>query len=194
MNIAYVVRCNFNDPTKEGAWNDWYSGPKLKQMLEKPYFLTGQRFYRVAGNGRDYLAFWTLASNDAFTTPEYTNDWGFFEWRPYIIDWSRDLFSTEDNSSVKAPRLPEGGFIRLISFEGLSPDQAQVERAEVDKSHPGTIWHRSIGLDRHTELLGISIEANIKLGQTIKGVHEVFYKPISIMGITDNLNERSFVN
>src|SRR5476651_1913577 len=59
MTLAYVVRCNFSDPEKEQAWNDWYSGPKLKQMLDKPYFLTVQRYRRVSGTGRNYLAFWT---------------------------------------------------------------------------------------------------------------------------------------
>jgi len=193
MNVAYVVRCNFNDPAKETAWNDWYSGPKLKQMLDKPHFLTGQRFYRSSGAGRDYLAFWTLASADAFTTPEYTNDWGFFEWRPYIIDWSRDLFAAEGGGSVVAPHLPEGGFIRLVSFEGLTAEQAEAKRREVDHTHPATIWHRSIGLDRHTELFGVSVETSDRLNTPIDGVIEVFYRPISILGITDDPHDSKLV-
>ena len=92
MAFVYVVRCNFTEPAKEQAWNAWYSGPKIAQMLAKPHFRSCQRFARTSGNGRNYLALWTLQSPDAFKTPQYTTDWGFFEWAPHITDWSRDLF------------------------------------------------------------------------------------------------------
>lgn len=192
MTIAYVVRCNFKDPEKEQAWNNWYSGPKLKQMLSKPYFLTVQRYRRVSGTGRDYLAFWTLASAQAFETPEYKNDWGFFEWRPYIIDWSRDLFEAE-RGDVHAPRVADDGFIRLVSFEGLSKAEAEAKRIEIDRIKPGTAWHRSIGLDRHTELLGTSVETATALGHAIAGVHEALYQPISIFAVTENAAEAAIV-
>ena len=60
MAFAYIVRCNFTEPAKEQAWNAWYSGPKIAQMLQKPLFRTCQRFKRTAGIGRNYLALWTL--------------------------------------------------------------------------------------------------------------------------------------
>jgi len=193
MTVAYVVRCNFNDPSREQAWNDWYSAPKLKQMLDKPYFLTGQRFLRVAGTGRDYLAFWTLVSDEAFKTPEYTNDWGFFEWRPYIIDWSRDLFASDNGTEVTAPRVAENAFIRLVSFEGLSEAEAEAARAKVNQTRPGTKWCKSVGLDRHTELFGYSVETSDALGEPVPGAVEGIYKPISILGITDNPTEAALV-
>ena len=186
MTVAYVVRCNFNDPAKEQAWNDWYNGPKLKQMLDKPHFLTGQRFHRAAGEGRDYLAYWTLASEDAFGTPEYKNDWGFFEWRPFIIDWSRDLFAGDKGNEPAAPRVTPEQFIRLVSFEGLSEAEAEQARKLVDEARPGTRWHRSIGLDRHTVLFGFSVEDTTRLAPAVPGVHEVLYRPISTLGVTDN--------
>jgi hypothetical protein len=190
MTLAYVVRCNFSDPEKEQAWNDWYSGPKLKQMLDKPYFLTVQRYRRVSGTGRNYLAFWTLASAKAFETPEYKNDWGFFEWRPYIIDWSRDLFKA-DQGDVHAPRVTDGSHLRLISFEGLSGAQAEAKRSEIDRTRPGTSWHRSIGLDRHTELLGSSVQATTELGPSIEGVYDALYQPISIFAVAETANRAS---
>ena len=52
MPVVYIVRCNFSDPNKEWDWNDWYSGPKIKQMLAKPFFRTGQRFRMASGTGR----------------------------------------------------------------------------------------------------------------------------------------------
>lgn len=185
MNLAYVVRCNFNDLAREASWNDWYSGPKLRQMLEKPHFLTGQRFHRTAGRGRNYLAYWTLSSADAFTTPEYTNDWGFFEWRPYIIDWSRDLFQAENGQPVSAPRVGEGGLLRLVSFEGLTEAEAESKRRYLDASRPGTLWHRSVGLDRHTPLFGVSVETASELGPVVNGVNEALYRPISHLAITE---------
>ena len=56
MAFVYIVRCNFNEPAKEQAWNAWYSGPKIAQMLAKPHFRSCQRFARISGNGRNYLA------------------------------------------------------------------------------------------------------------------------------------------
>jgi hypothetical protein len=190
MTLAYVVRCNFSDPEKEQAWNNWYSGPKLKQMLDKPYFLTVQRYRRVSGTGRNYLAFWTLASAEAFETPEYKNDWGFFEWRPYIIDWSRDLFKA-DQGDVHAPRVTDGGNLRLISFEGLAGAEAEAKRNKIDRTRPGTSWHRSIGLDRHTELLGSSVQATTELGPSIEGVYDALYQPISIFAVAETANRAS---
>jgi hypothetical protein len=76
MTFVYIVRCNFTEPAKEQAWNAWYSGPKIEQMLAKPYFRTCQRFRIAQGTGRRYLALWTLQSPEAFNTAEYTSDWG----------------------------------------------------------------------------------------------------------------------
>ena len=88
MVFVYMVRCNFAEPAKEQAWNAWYSGPKIEQMLAKPYFRTCQRFRLASGTGRNYLALWTVQSPAAFETAEYTSDWGFSDWAPYITDWS----------------------------------------------------------------------------------------------------------
>ena len=96
MTHLYIVRCNFTAPEKEQAWNAWYSGPKIKQMLAQPYFLSCQRFRRAAGDGRDYLALWTVATPEALKTAQYTSQWGFAEWAPHITAWSRDLFDGGD--------------------------------------------------------------------------------------------------
>jgi hypothetical protein len=71
MAFVYIVRCNFSDPGKEQAWNEWYNGPKMAQMLAKPLFLTCQRFRLASGTGRKYLTLWTLQSPQAFETPDY---------------------------------------------------------------------------------------------------------------------------
>jgi hypothetical protein len=189
MTVAYVVRCNFNDPTREAAWNEWYSGPKLKFMMDKPQFISVQRFHRVAGEGRNYVAFWTLVSPAAFETPQYKSDWGFFEWGPFIIDWSRDLFARIDGQDVLCPRLGDGGFLRLVSFEGATPENAERARAEVDRVRPGTTWMKIIGLDQHTPVLGYSIESSAAVGKPVAGAFEAIYRPISPPVITDDVEE-----
>lgn len=182
MSLAYIVRCNFNQPDREEAWNAWYGGPKLKQMLDKPHFLSVQRFLRRAGAGRNYVAYWILASEQAFETPEYKNDWGFFEWRPYIVDWSRDLFAAEAGEA-RSPVLGEGQALRLVSFEGLDPAAAEAAKAQVEQRDPGFAWMRSVGLDRHTAWIGAKIvDAGAPVASLdVPGAVDGLYEPISAL-------------
>lgn len=180
MTLAYIVRCNFNREDLEQSWNEWYGGPKLKQMLDKPYFLSVQRFFKSSGAGRNYLAFWILESEQAFETPEYKNDWGFFEWRPYIIDWSRDLFAPL-SGDVRSPVLDDAQALRVVSFEGLSAEEAAAAKLQVEARRPGVKWMRSVGLDKHTPLIGTEVvDANVPdKPLDIAGVVEGLYRPIS---------------
>jgi hypothetical protein len=154
MVYAYIVRCNFTAPAKEPAWNAWYSGPKIVQMLAQPHFLTCQRFRRAAGAGRDYLALWTLDSPEGMRTPQYTAQWGFREWQQDVADWSRDLF---DGGPATAASLavPLAGALQVVSFDGMAAEAAQAARARLAPALPGTIWLTICGLDRHTPLIGL---------------------------------------
>ncbi|TCT06214.1 hypothetical protein [Aquabacter spiritensis] len=180
MTLAYIVRCNFSREDLEQGWNDWYGGPKLKQMLDKPHFLSVQRFLRSAGAGRNYVAFWILDSDQAFETPEYKNDWGFFEWKPYIIDWSRDLFAPQ-SGDVHSPVVGPDQALRIVSFEGLSAPEAAAAKAQVEALRPGVRWMDSVGLDRHTALIGYEVVAADAPERPldIAGVVEGLYRPIS---------------
>jgi hypothetical protein len=154
MALVYIVRCNFNEPAKEQAWNAWYSGPKIAQMLEKPHFLSCQRFRRAAGTGRDYLALWVLASPEALKTAEYTAQWGFAEWEPFITDWSRDLF---DGGAAPAGAfaVARDGALQVAAFDGMSVDDATAARAVIAKTEPEMMWLPIAGLDRHTPVIGL---------------------------------------
>jgi hypothetical protein len=154
MVFVYIVRCNFTQPEKERAWNAWYSGPKIRQMLAKPYFRTCQRFRLASGSGRNYLTLWTLQSPDAFKTPEYTSDWGFADWAPYITDWSRDLFDGRAASQAAFAVKPEGA-LHAISFDAMAADQANAERSAIASQELDMIWLPVVGLDRHTPLIGL---------------------------------------
>ena len=182
MAFVYIVRCNFTEPAREQAWNDWYSGPKIAQMLAKPHFRTCQRFCRISGRGRNYLALWTLRSPEAFNTTEYRTDWGFFDWSPYISDWSRDLFDGGDAPEA-AFAVPPSGSLRMVSFDGMSLERAAPPAPRWRQPEPEMIWLPVIGLDRHTPLIGLKprpdlapLEATNDAGDS--GVQRAIYRPI----------------
>jgi hypothetical protein len=180
MLYAYIVRCNFTAPAKEAAWNAWYSGPKIAQMLTKPHFRSCQRFRRASGSGRDYLTLWTVQSPDAFTTEEYKADWGFSEWTPNIADWSRDLFDARTAPEGTFAVAPDG-VLRVVSFDGMDVDEALAARA-VLAPQPDTIWLSAIGLDRHTPLIGLaplSAPEEAQSGGDPQRVQQTMYRPIS---------------
>jgi hypothetical protein len=183
MTFVYIVRCNFTEPAKEQAWNDWYSGPKIAQMLAKPYFRTCQRFRIAAGTGRRYLTLWTLQSPDAFKTAEYTSDWGFFEWAPYIVDWSRDLFDGR-RAPESSFAVPIEGALHAVTFDGMGEDEADAARAAIAGREPEMTWLPVAGLDRHTPLIGLRpLTDPISSGPLVHAradrIGEAIYRPIS---------------
>jgi hypothetical protein len=180
MAYLYAVRCNFARPDLEAAWNDWYSGPKLRQMLQKPMFLSGQR---LAASGLDrrrkYLCLWLVQSPDAFATPEYRSDWGFFEWTPHITDWSRDLY----RAPFAAFEIAAGEALYYASFDGMAEDAARHLRDRVAPRLPGTIWLEAVGLDRHSPIVGLrriaAAEPPAPLGDA-GGMGETVFTPITL--------------
>jgi hypothetical protein len=181
MVFVYIVRCNFTDPAREQAWNAWYGGPKIVQMLSLPYFRTCQRFRRADGIGRDYLALWTVLKAEAMTTPEYRAQWGFSEWTPHITDWSRDLFDGRP-ANEDAFAVSPSGALRVVSFEGMDASRASAAQAAVAPMRPGMMWLPVAGLDRHTPLIGVEVlpDAGARpSGGLGDGVHEAVYRPLS---------------
>jgi hypothetical protein len=180
--FAYIVRCNFSDPAKEQSWNDWYSGPKIGQMLAKPYFRSSQRFRRSLGTGRNYLALWILESPEAFKTHEYTSDWGFFEWRPYIIDWSRDLFTGNDIAADSFAVSPQGA-LHVVSFDNMPKEEALRAQKAYAFIHPKMTWMTITGLDQHTQVIGVESLSELprswRPSDSYPGVQEAIYLPIS---------------
>lgn len=188
MVFVYIVRCNFTEPAKEQVWNAWYSGPKIGQMLAKPYFRTCQRFRLASGTGRNYLALWTVQSPAAFETVEYTSDWGFSNWAPCITDWSRDLFDG-GAASERAFAVAPAGLLRTVSFDGMGEAEAQAERTLIAKSESHMMWLPVVGLDRHTPLIGLQPlpdAASLRSSShcRTRPMQEALYRPLS------NLYER----
>jgi len=182
MPFVYIVRCNFTAPDQEAAWNAWYSGPKIAQMLANPGFLSCQRFQRAAGTGRGYLALWTLQSPDALATPQYKAQWGFSEWTPLIADWSRDLF---DGGRLPAAvfAVAQTGALHVVSFDGVSAEDAEPARTLLDVPR-GMMWFPVIGLDRHTPLIGLRPLSKRMASMVLNRdspphVQQAIYRPIS---------------
>lgn len=176
MTSVYIVRCRFTEPAREQAWNDWYSGPKIVQMLSQPYFLTCQRFRRTAGDGRDYIALWTLQSPEALKTREYTAQWGFAEWAPYITDWSRDLFDGGEQPAA-AFAVPPQGALRVVAFDGIKHEDAR----RCTGTMTGMMWLPVIGLDRHTPMIGLEVLEGRTMTPGIpgaQGAQEAVYRPL----------------
>jgi len=194
MVFVYIVRCNFTEPEKEQAWNAWYSGPKIEQMLAKPYFRTCQRFRLASGTGRDYLALWTLQSPQAFETAEYATDWGFFEWAPYITDWSRDLFDGRSAPEAAFAVAPEGA-LHTVSFDGMSEDDANAARAVIANAQPEMMWLPVAGLDRHTPVIGLQPLSDLASSRSSnnareKRIQEAIYRPISDLSTVGTSQDR----
>ena len=183
MTAVYIVRCNFAEPGREQAWNEWYSGPKIAQMLRKPHFRSCQRFRRTGGSGRDYLALWVLNSPAAFKSREYTSDWGFFDWEQFVTDWSRDLF---DGGAAREQdfAVTSGGALEVVAFDGMSAADAEAARAELARSEPAIMWLPVIGLDRHTPWIGLCAQSDPETpdrstAPLVTGAQWTFYRPIS---------------
>jgi hypothetical protein len=154
MAFVYIVRCRFTAPAKEQAWNAWYSGPKMAQMLGQPHFRSCQRFRRAWGGGRDYLALWTVDEPEALATPQYVSQWGFAEWVSLVTDWSRDLFDGSALPDDAFEVTPRGGLV-VVSFESMSAEDANEAHAIVSRADPAIMWLPVIGLDRHTPTIGL---------------------------------------
>jgi hypothetical protein len=176
MTCVYIVRCKFTAPDQEAAWNGWYSGPKIVQMLAQPYFRTCQRFRRTLGAGRDYLALWVVTSPEALTTRQYRSQWGFAQWQSLITDWSRDLFDGGGRPEQAFAVEPQGS-LRVVSFEGASEDEARAASGR----QADLMWLPVIGLDRHTPMIGLQPQAGQAAPAPIDlpRAQAAVYRPIS---------------
>jgi hypothetical protein len=185
LSIVYAVRCNFSRADLEPEWNDWYDGPKTEEMLSKPGFLSGQR-YSVAGLDQTirYLALWVLESPEALNSPAYKSSWGFFDWTPYIVDWSRNLYRTPDGDVSPMLDVPSGGGLHFVACDGVPATQAKDRVRELAVRHPSLTWMPVVGLDRSCGVIGFCLLPDAGrlplpvLGGT-PGVRESLYRPIA---------------
>ncbi|MFT5449750.1 MAG: hypothetical protein ACI9DC_004947 [Gammaproteobacteria bacterium] len=124
--MIYMVECGFGDPVDEGEWNEWYSGPKLDQLLAVPDFLSAQRFKSLDSRPAPYLNVTTIATTKMFNSSDYRGHGGghFGKWPvELIIDWDRRLFSGD------ALIPPIGDNERLLFVDRALPDIGELAGA-----------------------------------------------------------------
>ncbi len=146
-------------------------------------FRTGQRFRLASGKGRTYLTLWTVQSPEALETPEYKSDWGFFEWAPYVTDWSRDVFDGRFAPEAAFAVSLEGS-LHVVSCDGMSEGDACTARAVIAKLHPEMLWLPVVGLDRSCPMIGLRPLAEVVSPRKSKHgrdnqAQEAIYLPMS---------------
>jgi len=149
MSCLYVVRCNFSKPEASAAWQHWYSGEKQDWLLSRPGFLAGQRFAaQRCTDGVEFAALYALETPAALETPEYRSGWGWGPWRPYIADWSRNLFEGIDPAAFLTA---EAGYLHAVFVDPSGDADAAAS------AYPGLTWARARGgLDGSLSALGLA--------------------------------------
>lgn len=96
--MLYMVECRFTDPAREDAWNEWYSGERLGELLSVPGFRTSQRFKAVTRPPTYYLTVHSIDSLAVFRSAQYKAIGGgaFAGYQAYITDWKRGFFEGID--------------------------------------------------------------------------------------------------
>jgi hypothetical protein len=107
------------------------------------------------------------------------SQWGFAEWVSLVTDWSRDLFDGGAQPDDAFEVSPQGA-LGVVSFEGMSAEDASEAHAVVAHTDPAMMWLPVIGLDRHTPMIGLKPLADIASPpQGGEGLHSGVYRPIT---------------
>jgi hypothetical protein len=178
----YAVRCNFTDPAQEAAWNAWYGGAKMDEMLGLPHFISVQRYEALAlDTRRKYLALWRIATPAAMESREYRAQWGFAQWTSLVGDWSRDLYRGPAEIDAALDVQP-GEALYYAAFEG-DGSGGRDDRARMARERPHAIWLEAIGLDRRAVAVGVAKHPEswrpAPLERAPVGFSETLLRPIS---------------
>jgi hypothetical protein len=142
--MLYMVECAFSDAAHEQAWNDYYSGQKLDQVLAVPGFRTSQRFKSISDNAAPYFAIHTIDSPEVLLGEFYrSRGGGSFDatYQPYIRNWKRRLYTGLD----RALAIPKNELLAVSD----RPEESTA--ASVD-----FIWLTAAGLDSSVPRRGIA--------------------------------------
>jgi len=167
--MLYIAECRFTDPAREAAWNEWYGGRRLDELLSVPGFRTSQRFKAVTPVVSPYVAIHSIDGVEVFACAEYRamSGGGFQGWQRYITDWKRNLFTGLD----VAPAVATGEYL------------AMTDRTTEQVGHSGIrfAWLTNAGLDRSVPLRGIARVSSHRAEEMVAR-HEPgidFYAPLA---------------
>ena len=177
--MLYMVECGFADPDQEEAWNTWYNGEKIDELLANPGFIASQRFRSLTPRAAPYLAIHSIESADVFTDPGYASTGGgrFGDWDPALMtDWTRRLFDGMDESpAVDKDHL-------LLIADGYMPLQdAGVSVTWLDGLDWDTVgqYKDAVALDASVSRRGIAVVAKSEQVEVSKFLGIRLYEPIS---------------
>lgn len=122
--MIYMVEIRFTNPAQEAEWNQWYSA-HLRTLLSVPGIETAQRLEAVNDVRRRYIAIYTVASAEVFTSPDYAAIGGggvaSAQWKAFI-DRRRTLFAGID----RVPAISAGHRLVLADNPAAPVDQEDV--------------------------------------------------------------------
>lgn len=154
--MLYMVECDFGDPAQEDAWNDWYSGEKLDELLANPGFTATQRFRALTPRPAAYLAVHSIASVAVFTDPAYTSGGGgrFGDWDPALMtNWSRRLF----DGLAQSPPVGPDACLLLMDGDGDAPPSVDLTWLRgLDWDTAGR-YRNAVALDASVSRRGIGV-------------------------------------
>jgi len=176
--MLYMVECDFEDPAQEIAWNDWYSGQKLAELLMNTGFTATQRFRAITPRKAAYIAIHSIESADVFTHPAYKagGHGRFGDWDPALItNWSRRLFEGVAESPPVGPGelllIADGGaplppHVEAIRLEGL--DWAKVSQ-----------YKNAVALDASVAERRIAVVPKDSAPELVKIAGVTLYEPLT---------------
>lgn len=86
----YIVRSQFAEPTLENAWNEWYTGIHIPEMLSVPGIVTATR-YRELAVQHQYVAMYEIEDLTVFSHDRYLEIAGWHDWLPYLSNWTKSI-------------------------------------------------------------------------------------------------------
>jgi hypothetical protein len=176
--MLYMVECDFEDPAQEIAWNDWYSGQKLAELLMNPGFTATQRFRAITPRKAAYIAIHSIESADVFTDPAYKagGHGRFGDWDPALItNWSRRLF---DGVAESPPVGPDELLLIVDGNAALPKDVEDVWLDGLDWSKVSQ-YRNAVALDASVAKRGIAVVPKSRASDLVKIPGVTLYEPLT---------------
>lgn len=128
------VVCVWNDIDNEIAdeFDEWYQKDHLPDRVGTPGFRSSRRYVRVAGEGRQYLAFSELDTVAVGASPAYRSRLGnATEWTRRIMPHFRRAIRYVSEVTVDRG-LGTGAYLGAVLYERLTADQMQTARLAIE--------------------------------------------------------------
>ena len=147
----------YADPATEAEWHAWYAG-YLRKLVAVPGIDSAQRFKALGCTPSRFLAMYTVASADVFTSGPYKAMGGggsqSARFHPAYRLWTRNLFiaasgaGASERALVRAPAVDDNQRVVVFDRESPAAEGALAARAT---------WLASVGLHMTTKYRGFVV-------------------------------------